>query len=156
MIRPAKPSDKTFIAGLSGKVFSVYGPYKTTVSRWFESGVTMTFIFMAEGRPVGFVMIGALQGEREEETRAEVLAIAVTPEFQQRRIGEELLRYAQTCVKQVGEFRLFLHTAKENLAAQKLFLRVGYEPVAIKKGFYPSGQDALMMVNDLGKDRDPE
>jgi ribosomal-protein-alanine N-acetyltransferase len=156
MIRPAKPSDKTFIAGLSGKVFSVYGPYRTTVSRWFESGVTMTFISIARGRPVGFVMIGALQGEREEETRAEVLAIAVTPEFQQRGIGEALLRYAQKCVKQVGEFKLILHTAKENLAAQKLFLKVGYKPVAIKKGFYPSGQDALMMVNDLGKDRDPE
>jgi ribosomal-protein-alanine N-acetyltransferase len=156
MIRPAKPSDMTFIAALSGKVFSVYGPYRTTVSRWFESGVTMTFISMAEGRPVGFVMIGALQGEREEETRAEVLAIAVTPEFQQRGIGEALLRYAQKCVKQVGEFKLILHTAKENLAAQKLFLKVGYKPVAIKKGFYPSGQDALMMVNDLGKDRDPE
>jgi ribosomal-protein-alanine N-acetyltransferase len=156
MIRPAKPSDMTFIAALSGKVFSVYGPYRTTVSRWFESGVTMTFISMAEGRRVGFVMIGALQGEREEETRAEVLAIAVTPEFQQRGIGEALLRYAQKCVKQVGEFKLILHTAKENLAAQKLFLKVGYKPVAIKKGFYPSGQDALMMVNDLGKDRDPE
>jgi ribosomal-protein-alanine N-acetyltransferase len=155
-IRPAKPSDKTFIAGLSGKVFSLYGPYRTTVSRWFESGVTMTFISMAEGRPVGFVMIGALPGEGDGETRAEVLAIAVTPKLQQRGIGEKLLRYAQQCVEGMGEARLFLHTAKENLAAQKLFLRNGYRPVAIKKGFYPSGQDALMMVNDLGKDRDHE
>ena len=156
MIRPAKPSDKTFIAGLSGKVFSIYGPYRTTVSRWFDSGVTMTFISLAEGRPVGFVMIGALPGDSEAETRAEVLAIAVTPEFQQRRIGEELLRYAHKRVEQLGEPKLFLHTAKENLAAQKLFLKIGYRPVAIKKGFYPSGQDALMMVNDLGKDPDPE
>jgi [ribosomal protein S18]-alanine N-acetyltransferase len=156
MIRPARPSDKAFIAGLSGKVFSIYGPYRTTVSRWFESGVTMTFISMAEGKPVGFVMVGALQGDREAETRAEVLAIAVTPEFQQRGIGEELLRYAHGRVEQTGESKLFLHTAKENLAAQKLFLRIGYRPVAMKKGFYPSGQDALMMVNDLGKDRDHE
>jgi ribosomal protein S18 acetylase RimI-like enzyme len=156
MIRPARPSDKAFIAGLSGKVFSIYGPYRTTVSRWFESGVTMTFISMAEGKPVGFVMVGALQGDREVETRAEVLAIAVTPEFQQRGIGEELLRYAHGSVEQTGEPKLFLHTAKENLAAQKLFLRIGYRPVAMKKGFYPSGQDALMMVNDLGKDRDHE
>lgn len=153
-VRQAKPSDKAFIAGLSGKVFSVYGPYRATVGRWFESGATMTSISMAEGRPVGFVMIGALPGDREGETRLEVLAIAVTPEFQRRGIGEELLQHAQKCLKELGDQRLFLHTAKENLAAQKLFLRNGFRPVDLKKGFYPSGQDALMMVNDLGKDRD--
>lgn len=152
-IRLAKPSDKAFIAGLGGKVFSIYGPYRTTVSRWFESGVTMTLISMAGGRPVGFVMIGALPGDRDGETRAEVLAIAVSPEFQQRGIGEELLQVAEKNVEEMGEQRLFLHTAKENLAAQKLFLKNGYRPVAIKKGFYPSGQDALMMVNELGKNR---
>jgi ribosomal protein S18 acetylase RimI-like enzyme len=94
---------------------------------------------MAEGIPVGFVMIGALPGDRLGETRAEVLAIAVTPEFQQRGIGDELLQFAQRTVEELGEPRLFL--------------RNGYRSVEIKKGFYPSGQDALMMVNELRKDR---
>ncbi len=98
---------------------------------------------------MGFVMIGALPGDRLGETRAEVLAIAVTPEFQQRGLGDELLQFAQRKVEELGEPRLFLHTAKENLAAQKLFLRNGYSSVEIKKGFYPSGQDAVMMVNEL-------
>jgi len=103
---------------------------------------------------VGFVMIGAQPGDREGETRAEVLAIAVVPEFQYRGIGQGLLQHAQKCLEELGDQPLFLHTAKENLVAQKLFLRNGFRPVALKKGFYPSGQDALMMVNDLGKDRD--
>ena len=152
MIRPSTTSDKAFVAGLSGKVFSLYGPYRTTVSRWFESGATMTLIAMAEGGPVGFVMVGALPGDSEGETRSEVLAIAVTPEFQHRGIGRELLQAAQRNVKETGEQRLFLHTAKENHAAQKLFLRMGYRPVKAKMRFYPSGQDALMMVNDFGND----
>jgi len=108
---------------------------------------------MAEGRPVGFVMIGALPGDREGETRVEVLAIAVVPEFQHRGIGKELLQHAQKSLEELGDQRLFLHTAKENLVGQKLFLRNGFTPVELKKGFYPSGQDALMMVKDLGKDR---
>jgi ribosomal protein S18 acetylase RimI-like enzyme len=155
-IRPAKPSDRNFIAGLSGKVFGIYGPYRTMVSRWFESGATLSFISMTEEKPVGFVMIGALPAEREDETRAEVLAIGVTPEFQRMGIGQELLRHAQERLNELGEQRLFLHTAQENLAAQKLFLRNGYRPVKIKKRFYPSGHDALMMVNDLGKERNYE
>jgi ribosomal protein S18 acetylase RimI-like enzyme len=113
----------------------------------------MTHISVAEGGPAGFVMIGALPGGAEGETHAEVLAIAITPEFQRRGIGSELLQFAQRKVEEMGEQRLFLHTAKENLVAQKLFLRHGYRPVGTKRGFYPSGQDALMMVKELGKDR---
>jgi len=152
-IRPAKPSDKAFIAGLSGMVFSVYGPYSSTVSQWFESGVTLTLLSTVGGRPAGFVMIGALPADEEGQTHAEVLAIAVTPEFQRRGIGCELLQFAQKEAENLGERRLFLHTARENLAAQKLFLSNGFRPVQSKPRFYPSGQDALMMVNDLGKDR---
>jgi ribosomal protein S18 acetylase RimI-like enzyme len=154
-IRPAKPSDKAFIVALSNKVFSVYGPYRGTVSQWFESGVTLTFISTVGGRPAGFVMIGALPAEHEEQTAAEVLAIAVTPEFQRRGIGRELLLVAQKGAENLRGQRLFLHTARENLAAQKLFLKNGFRPVQSKTRFYPSGQDALMMVKDLGKARDP-
>jgi len=153
-IRPAKPSDKAFIAGLSSEVFSVYGPYGSTVSQWFESGVTLTLVSMVGGRPAGFVMIGALPADEEGQTCAEVLAIAVTPEFQRTGIGRELLQFAQKEAENLGEQRLFLHTARENPAAQKLFLRNGFRPVQSKPRFYPSGQDALMMVSDLGKDRD--
>jgi len=152
-IRPAKPSDKAFIAGLSEEVFTTYGPYRTTVSRWFESGVTMTLISLSEGRPVGFVMIGALHEGNEGEAYAEVLAIAVTSEFQRRGIGGELLQVAHKKVEEMGDMRLFLHTATENLSAQKLFLSTGYRFVVTKKGFYPSGQDALMMVKEPEKDR---
>ena len=148
-IRPATPSDKAFIAGLSDKVFSVYGPYKSTVSQWFESGFTLTLIYMVVGRPAGFVMIGALPADGDGQTGAEVLAIAVSAEFRRRGIGHELLQFAQKEAEDLGEQRLFLHTATENLSAQKLFLKNGFRPVQHKARFYPSGQDALMMVIDL-------
>lgn len=135
---------------MSGEVFSIYGPYGRTVTRWFESGLTLTLLFMAGDEPVGFVMIGTLPGDTDGETRAEVLAIAVAPGFQKRGIGRKLLRCAEKRVEEWGEKRLFLHTARENLPAQKLFLKSGYRPIALKKSFYPSGQDALMMVSDLG------
>ncbi len=116
--------------------------------------MTLTLVSIVGGRPAGFVMIGALPADEEGQTCAEVLAIAVTPEFQRTGIGRELLQFAQKEAENLGEQRLFLHTARENLAAQKLFLRNGFRPVQSKPRFYPSGQDALMMVSDLGKDRD--
>ena len=137
---------------MSGEVFSLYGPYSRTVNRWFESGLTLTLLSEVSDNPVGFVMIGALPGDREGETRAEILAIAVAPGFQRRGIGKALLRCAEERVEQWGEKRLFLHTAKENHLAQKLFLTNGYRPIALKKSFYPCGQDALMMVNEFAND----
>lgn len=137
---------------MSGEVFSLYGPYGRTVARWFESGLTVTLLSMVGDKPAGFVMIGALPGDREGETRAEVLAIAVAPGFQKRGIGKELLQCAEKRAEEWGERRLFLHTAKENHWAQKLFLKSGYRPIALKRGFYPSGQDAIMMVNEFSKD----
>jgi len=117
--------------------------------------MTLTLISMAGNRPSGFVMLGTLPGDREGKTRAEVLAIAVAPEFQRRGVGQELLQFAQKEAQKRGEQRLFLHTAKQNLAAQKLFLRNGFQPVQSKARVYPSGQDALMMMNEFGKGRDP-
>jgi RimJ/RimL family protein N-acetyltransferase len=45
--------------------------------------------------------------------------------------------------------RLFLHTARENLTAQRLFARCGYRNSGVKIAFYPAGQDALLMTKDL-------
>ena len=154
-IRPAKQSDKDFLTRLSGEVFSIYGPYKGTISRWFESDATLTLLSTAGNKPVGFVMIAALPGDTEGETRVEVLAIAVAPGFQRRGIGKELLQCAEKKAEEWGEHSFFLHTARENLAARRLFSRNGYRPVAIKKSFYPSGLDAFMMVKELGKDLHP-
>lgn len=116
--------------------------------------MTITLIAMVEDRPAGFVMIGALRAGHEEKAHAEVLAIAVAPEFQRKGIGHELLQSAQKEAEKLGEKRLFLHTAKENLAAQKLFQKNGFRPVQSKSRFYPSGQDALMMVRESRKDSD--
>ena len=40
---------------------------------------------------------------------------------------------------------LFLHTAKDNLAALRLFRKNGYHARCIKGVFYPAGQDAVFM-----------
>jgi ribosomal protein S18 acetylase RimI-like enzyme len=44
-----------------------------------------------------------------------------------------------------------LHTAEENLSAQKLFLKNGYHPWGMEQGFYPAGQDALLMSKEIGE-----
>jgi ribosomal-protein-alanine N-acetyltransferase len=148
-IREAVPSDEGFINRLSAKVFNSYGPYSEMIPRWLELGTTITLVALEEGKPVGFVMLGSLEHDLRIPTVSEVLAIAVEPHRQRVGIGETLLREIENKAASMGEKRLFLHTAIENVAAQKLFIKNAYLLQENKRSFYPKGQDALMMVKEI-------
>jgi ribosomal-protein-alanine N-acetyltransferase len=148
-VRRANLSDIGFIAQLSGRAFRVYGPYRSLVPQWFETGSTITLIAVQQGRPVGFAMMGRLSDELQGENRCELLAIAVQSDAQRRGVGGMLLRKIEEEARRLGEPVLCLHTATVNFAAQELFKKHGFHPVLLKKRFYPSGQDAVMMVKTV-------
>jgi ribosomal protein S18 acetylase RimI-like enzyme len=148
-IREAVLSDEGFISGLSAKVFNIYGPYREMIRRWLGLDTTTTLIALEEGKPVGFVMLGALERDLGIPAVTELLAIAVEPGRQRMGIGRMLLHEIEKKAASLGEKRLFLHTATENIAAQKLFITNGYRPQETKRSFYPRGQDALMMVKEI-------
>jgi ribosomal-protein-alanine N-acetyltransferase len=144
-IRIAKPSDTDFIIDLSGKVFQIYGPYKEIITQWLESGTTFTIIALHEKKRIGFAMIILLPDEYGPQQDSELLAIAVEAAAQRSGIGQRLIKALESKAVDLGIKRIFLHTARENFPARKLFLRNGYQARAVEKNFYPAGQDALMM-----------
>ncbi|MBN2034153.1 MAG: GNAT family N-acetyltransferase [Deltaproteobacteria bacterium] len=144
-IRRADRYDIGFIGRLSAEVFSVYGPYGHLVPEWFESDLTVTLIAIVGGLPSGFVMMGRLFGSVEKENRCELLAIAVEPHLHRRGIGGMLLRKIQKEAERLGESTLILHTAVDNFPAQDLFRKHGFISLSLKRHFYPSGRDAVMM-----------
>jgi len=148
-IRLAKGSDVDFIGQLSEKVFKIYGPYDELVPQWFESDFTMTIIAIMAGKPVGFAMIGHVSKELNLPDVSELMAIAVEPEKQKRRIGTMLIREMEKKAADLKIQRVFLHTAVENLSAQRLFAECGYQKGGIKSGFYPEGQDAVLMSKNI-------
>ena len=44
---------------------------------------------------------------------------------------------------------IVLHTAVDNISAQRLFEKFGFFALETKAGFYPEGQDAIMMSKDM-------
>ncbi len=148
-IRPARPSDSHYIAQLSERVFRIYGPYEKIISSWLESGLTVTLVALMNRRPAGFVMISQFPQEANPQQVSELLAIAVGPEKQRMGIGEMLLKEVEKRAAQMGISELFLHTAEENLAAQNLFAKNEYVLRGINEGFYPAGQNALIMSKKI-------
>lgn len=148
-IRPARPSDSLYVAQLSERVFRIYGPYEKIISSWLESGMTMTLVAQINKKPAGFVMISHLPQESNPQHVSELLAIAVAPEKQRMGIGKMLLKEVEKKAAQMGISELFLHTAEENRAAQDLFAKNEYVLRGINKGFYPAGQNALIMSKKI-------
>ena len=149
-LRPGRESDAPFIGRLSGKVFGIYGPYGSLVSQWFATGATVTLVAFVDRVPAGFSMVGAAFQVDDTAHAAELLALAVEPEYQRRGVGTLLMQAVERAALQCGMKKLFLHTATENTPAQRLFERNGFQVHRIIEDFYPEGQDALHMGREMG------
>jgi ribosomal protein S18 acetylase RimI-like enzyme len=147
--RRATSSDLDFVLILGKSAFEPYGAYEGTLRAWFQSGLSMTLIATLRERPVGFAMLGPLETAAYLPNLFELLAIAVMPSEREKGIGNLLLTEAEERARRQGGEILVLHTALENAPAQGLFKKQGFTPSDMKKGFYPEGQDALLMYKNI-------
>jgi ribosomal protein S18 acetylase RimI-like enzyme len=148
-VRESKAEDVDFIRDLSEKAFSPYGPYEEILPQWFESGATLTYVAFMGKTPVGFAMFGKPAHIWYFPVVHELLAIAVEPEKQKLGIGDLLMQTIISTVKKLGVDKIVLHTAPDNSAALSLFKKHGFGEFQVKAGFYPKGQDAIMMYKDI-------
>ena len=144
-IVPAGPRDVNYIRTLSKKVFNKYGPYDDTLAGWFLSGMAFTSLALVEKRAVGFAMLGQSPSDDLHLRIYELLAIAVEPGMQNRGIGSQLLKSIERKAQDLDIEMMILHTAADNLPGHGLFIKFGFVSSETKGGFYPAGQDALMM-----------
>lgn len=78
-----------------------------------------------------------------------LLTIAVDPDHQNQGYGKKLLIQSQVLAKDVGAKLMFLEARVSNKAATQLYLKLGFEQLAIRKDYYRttdnSREDALIM-----------
>jgi ribosomal protein S18 acetylase RimI-like enzyme len=143
--RRANPRDLPFIAHLSERVFSVYGPYGEIIARWASFPHIITVVVEAGGRPISFAMINPALGT-QDLPKAELMAIAVAPQYQGRGIGRKLLEYMEELARGVGIQEMLLHTAAINKAAHRFFAKNGFIQKGSVECYYPMGQEAMEMA----------
>jgi ribosomal-protein-alanine N-acetyltransferase len=141
-----------YIRDLSKVAFNEYGPYEEMLPDWFTLGITVTLLAVVDERPAGFAMIRRIGRESRLHPVSELLAIAVEPPQRNRGIGNFLLSEMKKIARSTGIETLVLHTATDNLPGQALFTKHGFILLDTKSGFYPGGQDAVMMYKDINMD----
>ena len=146
--RKANSRDLPFITELSEQVFSPYGPYDEIVARWASFPQITTVVTEERSLSRGFAMLNPML-EGQSFPKAELMAIAVVPEYQRRGIGKMLLRHMEELARSLGIGEIVIHTATMNRAAQGFFVKNGYIRRGLVDCYYPMGQEAMEMSKTL-------
>ncbi|MHA6669223.1 ribosomal protein S18-alanine N-acetyltransferase [Homoserinimonas sp. A447] len=81
---------------------------------------------------------------------ADIQTIAVAASARRQGLGRTLMRQLMTEAHQRGAARLFLDVRADNPGAQKLYKALGFEPIAVRAGYYqPDNVDAVVMRHTL-------
>lgn len=96
------------------------------------------------GEVVGYGGIAVLAGD------AHVMGLAVLPAAQGRGWGGALLAAVVDAARAVGCGGVTLEVRPSNTAAQRLYRRAGFAVAGRRTGYYPDGEDALILwLDDL-------
>src|SRR5690606_17728166 len=80
-----------------------------------------------------------------------IISIGVSPQFQRMKIGETLMRHAMGYIKTCSLKKMSLHVNCKNIAAQKLYSKLGFKVQVWDDGYYHQEGDGLIMVFHCNK-----
>jgi ribosomal protein S18 acetylase RimI-like enzyme len=126
-------------------------------SRLEQPGVLAWIDHDVQGRGRGFAMLGfytedSVRTNGKPQVIADLLALAVLPTYQRKGIGGKLLAHVIDVAERVAPSsnitQLRLTVAEDNVGAQRLYARAGFQVVE-GAATYDRGQRALRMVRPL-------
>lgn len=140
--RRAGQVDKEFIKALSEELFSIYGDYGDFLASYIDKEEALAWIISKGDQTIGFAIASPVQDR--DLTRFEIIAIGLLSRFQGKGIGKKFLDFLLLSLRKMGVTEVLIHTGINNKKAQGLFLKRGFVPISIKRGFYRS-EDAILM-----------
>ncbi len=79
----------------------------------------------------------------------EILNVATAPAHQRRGVASALLARVLVDAQALGKAAIRLEVRRGNDAAQALYRRQGFRPVALRARYYRDGEDAIVMLREL-------
>lgn len=104
------------------------------------------FVGEVDGLFAGYGVMSTGVGE------AHILNVCVSRDFQRRGLGHILLETMLTMAAELKVETVFLEVRPSNEGAQKLYQQFGFNEIAIRKNYYPTGkgrEDALILALEL-------
>jgi ribosomal-protein-alanine N-acetyltransferase len=137
-LRAAPPEDAASLAALHAAAFD-----KPWRAGEIAALMATPGVFALTSDLQGFILCRSIAGE------AEILTVAVDPAARRGGVGRALVEAAAGLAAQDGAESLFLEVAHDNTAALALYASAGFERVGLRRGYYASGADAVVMRRAL-------
>ena len=103
-------------------------------------------ILLAEalGNPIGYVAF------EKKGYVGTIISIGVVEKFRCRGFGTYLLTQALRMLREAGVRRVFLQVSVKNLAARRLYEKLGFKAEGLLKGYYRGEEDAILYSLEYG------
>jgi [ribosomal protein S18]-alanine N-acetyltransferase len=145
IVRQFRPSDLPTLFEIDQSCFSPGIAYsREELASFISHRSSMTWVAEAEGKIVGFVIVG------HQQTRVgHVITIDVVDGWRRRGVGTALMDFAENWARKVKLGLMYLETAENNLNAQKFYEARGYRKVDKVDRYYSNELAAWVMVKRL-------
>jgi [ribosomal protein S18]-alanine N-acetyltransferase len=91
-------------------------------------------------RNVGFLCF-RIVGEESE-----ILSLVIHPQYRQKGLGKQLMKFYIDFCSQKGIKAFYLETDTSNQAAIRLYRSFSYDPIGVRSKYYQGKGDALLMM----------
>ena len=103
----------------------------------FKDSISKSYVFELNGKIIGYAFITIINFE------IHLNRIAIDPNHQQKGFGLQLLK--KILEENSKNKSVFLELKYSNIAALKLYRKVGFKKYNIRKNYYSNNDDALLM-----------
>jgi ribosomal-protein-alanine N-acetyltransferase len=142
ILRPFSEADLTTVLVIEESSFS--SPWtKASFVHELQSPHSRLTVAERAGVVVGYICCWHVADE------VQILNVAVHPGHRRQGIADFLLRSALAVGRQQGAQSANLEVRRSNLSAIQLYKKFGFREVAVRRGYYADGEDALILVSDF-------
>ena len=145
-IRPAERADLLAVVRIENESFAQPWPYDAFDRFLGEPG----FLVAVEGpnRVTGYIVADSARTFGRQ--LGHIKDIAVHPDHRGEGVGTALLTRAFAVLTARGADSVKLEVRRSNDEAKQLYRAFGFEPLRQVSGYYENGEDAIVMIRNLG------
>jgi len=110
----------------------------------YESVPDGFYVAIIDGETVGYVV-----GFISIPIRGRVFTLAVKEEYRSMGVGTQLMDKICETLKSNGSDEATLEVRISNIPAQHFYMKRGFVPAWVERGYYTDGEDALIMKKEL-------
>ena len=144
-LRPMSVNDVAAVAALEASVFT--GHHEPWDERLFYEDLTepghIWWVAHDRGEIVGYVGGAVVEGELQ------IANVAVAPARRGKRVAGRLMGRVAYDAQMLGATTSVLEVEVGNEPAERLYTRLGYKQVGLRRGYYGAGHDARVMQASL-------